>query len=48
MAEDEGITVKKSENFSEWYIQAIIKSEFFDYGDISGTTIFRPDGYFIW
>ena len=48
MAEDEGITVKKSENFSEWYIQAIIKSEFFDYGDISGTTIFRPEGYFIW
>ena len=48
MAEDEGITVKKSENFSEWYVQAIIKSEFFDYGDISGTTIFRPDGYFIW
>ena len=48
MAEDEGITVRKSENFSEWYVQAIIKSEFFDYGDISGTTIFRPDGYFIW
>ena len=48
MAEDEGITVKKSENFSEWYVQAIIKSEFFDYGDISGTTIFRPDGFFIW
>ncbi|MHB1493034.1 MAG: proline--tRNA ligase [Thermoplasmataceae archaeon] len=48
MAEDEGITVKKGENFSEWYTQVLIKSEFFDYGDVSGTTIFRPYGYYVW
>ncbi|MHB8361199.1 MAG: proline--tRNA ligase [Thermoplasmataceae archaeon] len=48
MAEDQGITIKKNENFSEWYIQVLLKSEFYDYGDVSGTTIFRPDGYFVW
>jgi len=48
LAEDQGITIKKNENFSEWYIQVLLKSEFYDYGDVSGTTIFRPDGYFVW
>lgn len=52
MAEEEsdkkGITVKKSENFSEWYTQIIEKSDFVDYTSVSGCLAFRPDGYFSW
>lgn len=47
-ADKKGITVKKSENFSEWYIQAIEKSDFVDYTAVSGCLAFRPDGYFVW
>jgi prolyl-tRNA synthetase len=48
MSEEMGLTVKKSENFDEWYIQVIIKSGLADYSDISGCMILRPDAYFIW
>jgi len=48
MSEEMGITVKKSENFDEWYIQVILRSEFADYSDVSGCMIFRPDAYFVW
>jgi len=30
MAEEEGITVKKKENFSEWYSQVVQKAELAD------------------
>ncbi|HUC38851.1 MAG TPA: proline--tRNA ligase [Candidatus Acidoferrum sp.] len=45
---DEGITAKKSENFSEWYTQVVIRSEFVDYTSVSGCLAFRPSGYFSW
>ncbi len=51
MADDrdpKGISVKKSENFSQWYVDAITKSEFVDYSDVSGAMIFRPSAYFVW
>ncbi len=48
MSEELGITVKKSENFDEWYIQVILRSEFTDYSAVSGCMIFRPDAYFVW
>ncbi len=48
MSEDMGVTVKKSENFDEWYIQVILKSGLADYSDVSGCLILRPDAYFIW
>ncbi len=44
----EGITVKKDDNFSEWYTQALTKTEFVDYTSVSGCLAFRPDGYFAW
>lgn len=40
--------IKKDENFSEWYVQAVMHSGLFDYGEVSGTLIFRPDGYYLW
>ncbi|MEM3781621.1 MAG: proline--tRNA ligase [Candidatus Micrarchaeaceae archaeon] len=44
----EGINVKKSENFSNWYTQTLIKSGFVDYSEVSGMLVFRPAAYFAW
>jgi len=48
MSEKEGITVKKSENFSEWYNQVTQKAELADYAPVQGCMIIRPNGYAIW
>ncbi|NQU78456.1 proline--tRNA ligase [Candidatus Woesearchaeota archaeon] len=50
MAEEKniGLTVKKEENFSEWYQQVIIKSDLADYSCVSGCMIFRPACYSMW
>jgi prolyl-tRNA synthetase len=45
---DMGITVKKTEDFSEWYTQVIVKSGFADYAPIKGCMIFRELSYAIW
>ena len=47
MGKEIGITVKKSENFSEWYTQTVIKSELADYAPVKGLIVLRPDGYSI-
>ncbi len=43
-----GISIKKDENFSEWYTQAILKSEMADYTAVSGSIVYRPKSYAIW
>jgi prolyl-tRNA synthetase len=43
-----GITVKKSENFPEWYTQVVLKSGLADYAPIKGCMIFREHSYAIW
>ena len=43
-----GITVKKSEDFSEWYTQAVLKAELADYVPVKGFIVLRPYGYAIW
>ncbi len=43
-----GITVKKNDNFSEWYTQAVTKSGLVDYSPVKGFIILRPYGYRIW
>lgn len=45
---DSGITVKKSENFMEWYLQVLSKSDFMDYTDVSGCIVFKPAAYGAW
>jgi len=45
---DTGITVKKSENFSEWYTQTVLKSGLADYAPVKGCMIFREHSYAIW
>ncbi len=43
MAEQEGITVKKSENFSDWYTQVVEKAELSDIRyNVKGFVVFRP------
>lgn len=43
-----GITVKKEEDFSEWYTQVIQKAELIDYSPVSGCYILRPNAFNIW
>ncbi len=44
----EGLTVKKEENFSEWYQELILKSGLADYTSVSGCIVFRPLSYSVW
>ncbi len=44
----EGITVKKDQDFSEWYSQVIQKAELSDYSKVSGCIVFMPRAYHIW
>ena len=43
-----GITVRKSERFSEWYTEVVLKSELADYAPIKGCIVFREYSYAIW
>jgi prolyl-tRNA synthetase len=45
---DTGVTVKKDEDFSEWYTQVVLKSGLADYAPVKGCMIFREDSYAIW
>jgi prolyl-tRNA synthetase len=45
---EEGITVKKEDNFSEWFTQVITKSKAADYSPVSGAIVYRPLSYGIW
>lgn len=48
MTKEIGITVKKSDDFSEWYTQCVLKSNIADYSPSKGFIILRPYGYAIW
>jgi prolyl-tRNA synthetase len=44
-----GITMKKSENFSGWYQEVVLKAEMIEYyNEISGFFILRPSSMYIW
>jgi len=43
-----GITVKKAENFSDWYTQVVLKAALADYAPIKGCIVFREHSYAIW
>ncbi len=45
---ENSITVKKNDNFPEWYSQVVIKSELADYAPVKGTIAFRENSYGIW
>lgn len=48
MSEQLGLTVKKDENFSEWYTQVVLKAELADYSSVKGCMVIRPLGYALW
>jgi len=48
MTTERGITVKKSEDFSEWFTQVITKAGLCDYAGIKGFIVFMPYSYEIW
>ncbi len=43
-----GITVKKDKDFSEWYVQCVLKSGLADYSPVKGCMIIKPHGYALW
>ena len=43
-----GIKVKKSEDFSEWYNEVVIKAELAEHSPIKGFMIIKPRGYAVW
>jgi prolyl-tRNA synthetase len=45
---DTGVTVKKCEDFSEWYVEVVLKAELADYAPVKGCMIIRPDAYAVW
>lgn len=45
---DTGVTVRKSEDLSEWYTQVVLKSRMADYAPVKGCMIFRELSYALW
>ncbi len=47
-SDNKGITIKKAEDFSEWYTQVLQKADLIDYSDVSGCYVLKPKAYAIW
>ncbi|MBI4173245.1 MAG: proline--tRNA ligase [Candidatus Aenigmarchaeota archaeon] len=43
-----GITIKKADNFSDWYNEVVLKSGLVDYASTKGFMFIKPHGYAIW
>jgi prolyl-tRNA synthetase len=42
------ITVRKDEDFPDWYQQVLKKGDMLDYYDVSGCYILKPWSYTVW
>ena len=38
----------KSQDFSQWYVDVILKAELADYSPVRGCMVIKPYGYSIW
>jgi prolyl-tRNA synthetase len=47
MADDKKLTAR-SEDFSAWYNEVVLRSELADYSPVRGCMVIRPNGYGIW
>jgi prolyl-tRNA synthetase len=47
MADDKKLT-PRSEDFSAWYNEVVLRAELADYSPVRGCMVIRPDGYGIW
>ncbi len=45
---DTGVTYKKNQDFSEWYVEVVLKAGLADYAPVKGCMIIREDAYSIW
>ena len=45
---DLGISVKQTEDFSEWYVQCVLRGDLVDYAPVKGFIALKPYGYAIW
>lgn len=48
MADSKGLSVKKAENFVDWYSEILQKAELADYSPVKGFMIIRPRAYALW
>ncbi|MGA9928103.1 MAG: proline--tRNA ligase [Nitrososphaeraceae archaeon] len=48
MKKEIGITASRDSDFSEWYLQSVIKAGLADYAPAKGFIVLRPYGYEIW
>jgi len=44
----QSLSVKKSENFSDWYNELVQKAGLADYAPVAGCMVIKPHGYAIW
>ena len=47
-AKEIGITTRKEDDFSEWYLQVVTKAGLIDYSPVKGFIVLKPYGYRIW
>ncbi|MBM3899659.1 MAG: proline--tRNA ligase [Gemmatimonadetes bacterium] len=47
MADDKKLTTR-TEDFSAWYNELVLRSELADYSPVKGSMVIRPNGYGIW
>jgi len=45
---EQGITVEKDKDFSEWFTQVVQKAELAEYSSVSGCLVYRPRVYALW
>ena len=38
----------RSQGFSEWYVDLVLKAKLADYSDVKGCMVIRPNGYAVW
>src|SRR5438876_10410117 len=38
----------KAEDYSQWYLDVVLKAEMADYGPVKGCMVIRPYGYAVW
>ena len=48
MAKEKGISAKKTDDFTEWFTQIMIKADLADYTMVSGCIVFKPKSYAMW
>src|SRR3989339_519960 len=46
--EKQGLTEKRSGDFSEWYNQVVLKAELADYAPVKGFMVIRPRAFAMW